>query len=68
MVLIEMTSLLEKEEITPMLGGSTNMLLIYEKSFSSSENGPGWEFTFHLESGPRFLMDMYFFSSENGPD
>ena len=27
--LVEMTSLLEKEVITPKLGGNTNMLLIY---------------------------------------
>jgi hypothetical protein len=27
--LMEMTSLLKKEEITPRLGGSTNVLLIY---------------------------------------
>jgi hypothetical protein len=32
--LVEMTSLLKKEEITPKLGGSTDMLLIYGKSFS----------------------------------
>jgi hypothetical protein len=36
MVLMEMNSLLEKEDITPRLGGSTDMLLIYGKSFSSS--------------------------------
>jgi hypothetical protein len=36
-----MTSLLKKEEVTPMLGGSTDVLLIYGKSFFSSKNGPG---------------------------
>ena len=38
--LVETTSLLEKEVITPRLGGSIDMLLIYGQSFSSSENGP----------------------------
>jgi hypothetical protein len=37
------------------------MLLIYGQSFSSLENGPGWEVTFSSpESGPRFLMDSHF--------
>jgi hypothetical protein len=39
--LMETTSLLKKEEITPRLGGSTDVLLIYGKSFFSSKNGPG---------------------------
>jgi hypothetical protein len=39
---VETTSLLKKEVITPRLGGSTDMLLIYGQSFSSSENGRGW--------------------------
>jgi hypothetical protein len=43
---METTSLLKKEVITPRLGGSTDMLLIYGQSFSSSENGPGWEVPF----------------------
>jgi hypothetical protein len=43
-----MNSFLEKEEITPRLGGSTDMLLIYGKSFSSSENGLGWVVTFQF--------------------
>jgi hypothetical protein len=38
--LVEMTSLLKKEEITPGLGGSTDVLLIYGKSFFSLKNGP----------------------------
>jgi hypothetical protein len=38
---VEMTSLLKKEEITPTLGGSTDVLLIYGQSFFSSKNGPG---------------------------
>jgi hypothetical protein len=35
------TSLLKKEEITPRLGGSTDVLLIYGQSFFSLKNGPG---------------------------
>jgi hypothetical protein len=41
MELVETTSLLKKEEMTPRLGGSTDVLLIYGKSFFSSQNGPG---------------------------
>jgi hypothetical protein len=40
MGLVEMTSLLKKEEITPKLGGSTDVLLIYGESFFNSKNGP----------------------------
>ena len=39
--LVETTSLLKKEYMTPRLGGRTNVLLIYGKSFFSSKNGPG---------------------------
>ena len=39
--LVETTSLLRKEEITPRLGGSTDVLLIDGQSFFSSKNGPG---------------------------
>jgi hypothetical protein len=39
--LVEMTSLLKKEEITPKLGGSIDVLLIYGQSFFSLKNGPG---------------------------
>jgi hypothetical protein len=39
--LMETTSLLKKEEMTPRLGGSTNVLLIDGQSFFSSKNGPG---------------------------
>jgi hypothetical protein len=39
--LMEMTSLLKKEEMTPRLGGSIDVLLIYGQSFFSSKNGPG---------------------------
>jgi hypothetical protein len=40
--LVETTSLLKNEVITPRLGERTYMLLIYGQSFSSSENGLGW--------------------------
>jgi hypothetical protein len=63
-----MTSLLEKEEITPRLGGSTDMLLIYGKSFSSSENGPGWEITFQSGNWPKIFYEHAFSSLENGPN
>jgi hypothetical protein len=39
--LMETNSLLKKEEITPRLGGSTDVLLIYGKSLFSSKKGPG---------------------------
>jgi hypothetical protein len=39
--LMETNFLLKKEEITPRLGGSTYMLLIYGQSFFSLKNGPG---------------------------
>jgi hypothetical protein len=39
--LVETSSLLKKEEMTPKLGGSTDVLLIYGQSFFSSKNGPG---------------------------
>jgi hypothetical protein len=39
--LVEMTSLLKKEEMTPRLGGNTDVLLIDGQSFFSSKNGPG---------------------------
>jgi hypothetical protein len=66
MVLMEMTSLLEKEEITPRLGGITDMLLIYGQSFSSSKNGPGCVVTFQSRKWPK--IGHAFSSLENGPD
>jgi hypothetical protein len=39
--LVETNSLLKKEEMTPRLGGSNDVLLIYGKSFFNSKNGPG---------------------------
>jgi hypothetical protein len=49
--LVETTSLLKKEEMNPMLGGSTNVLLIdrYDGKILSSS-----------ESGLRFLTDKHF--------
>jgi hypothetical protein len=63
-----MTSLLEREVITPRLGGSTDMLLIYGQSFSSLENGPGWAVTFQSGKWPKISDGQSFSSSENGPD
>jgi hypothetical protein len=39
--LVETTFLLKREEMTPKLGGRTDVLLIYGQSFFSSKNGPG---------------------------
>jgi hypothetical protein len=39
--LVEMTSLLKKEDITPRLGGSIDVLLIYGQSFFNLKNGLG---------------------------
>jgi hypothetical protein len=63
-----MTSLLEKEYITPSLGASIDMLLIYGQSFSSSENGPSWEITLQSRKWPKIYDGQAFSSSENGPD
>jgi hypothetical protein len=41
MELVETTSLLKREEMTPRLGGRTDVLSIYGQSFFSSRNGPG---------------------------
>jgi hypothetical protein len=65
---VETTSLLEKEVITPRLGGSTDMLLIYGQSFSSSENGPGWVVPFQFGKWFEISDRLSFFSLENGPD
>ena len=46
--LVEMNSLLKKEEITPNLGGRTDVLLIYGQSFFNSKNGPRWAVPFHF--------------------
>jgi hypothetical protein len=65
---VETTSLLEKEVITPRLGGSTDMLLIYGQPFSSSENGPGWAVPFQFEKWFEISNGRAFSSSENVPD
>jgi hypothetical protein len=41
MELVEINSLLKKEEMTPRLGGSTDVILIDGQSFFSSRNAPG---------------------------
>jgi hypothetical protein len=38
--LMEKTSLLKREEMTPRLGGRIDVLLIYGQSFFSLRNGP----------------------------
>jgi hypothetical protein len=50
------------------LGGSTDISLIYGQSFSSLENGPGWEFPFQFGSGLRFSDGYAFSSLKNGLD
>jgi hypothetical protein len=66
--LVEMTSLLEKEVITPRLGGSTDMLLIYGESFSSLENGPRWAVPFQLGKWFEIYDGHAFSNSENDPN
>jgi hypothetical protein len=66
--LVETSSLLKKEVITPSLGESIDMLLIYGQSFSSSKNCPGWEVTFQSRKWPKISDEQAFSSSENGPD
>jgi hypothetical protein len=65
---VETTSLLKKEVITPRLGGSTDMLLIYGQSFSSSENGLGWAVSFQFGKWFDISDGQSFSSSENGPN
>jgi hypothetical protein len=67
-VLVDMTFLLEKEVITPRLGGSIDMLLIYGQSSSSLENGPGWAVTFQSGKWPKISNGRAFSSSKNGLD
>jgi hypothetical protein len=63
-----MTSLLKRELITPRLGGSTDMLLIYGQLFSSLENGPGWVLPFQSRKWFEISDGWSFSNSENGPD
>jgi hypothetical protein len=65
---METTSLLKKEEMTPRLGGSTNVLLIYGQSFFSSKNGPGLAVPFQFGKWFDISDGQAFSSSENGPD
>jgi hypothetical protein len=62
MELVETTSLLKREEITPRLGGSTDVLLIYGQSFFSSKYGSvqDEQFLSSSESGLRFMTDKHF--------
>jgi hypothetical protein len=67
MVLVEITSLLEKEEITPWLGGSTDMLVIYGQPFSIRKM-VGWAVTFQFGKWPKISDGHAFSSSKYGPD
>jgi hypothetical protein len=66
--LVETTSLLKREEMTPRLGGSTDVLLIYGQSFSVRKLVQDEQFLSSSESGLRFLTDRHFPVQENGPD
>jgi hypothetical protein len=60
-VLVEMTSLLEKEVITPRLGGSTDMLFdLWKIIFQFRKMVQDGKFLSSSESGSRFLTDMNF--------
>jgi hypothetical protein len=58
--LVETTSLLKKEEMTPRLGGSTDVLLIDGQSFFSSKMVQDEQFLSSSKSGLRFLTDRHF--------
>ena len=58
--LVETTSLMKKEEMTPRLGGSTDVLLIDGHSFFNSKIVQDEQFLSSSESGLRFLMDRHF--------
>jgi hypothetical protein len=68
MELVDTTSSSKKEVITPRSGGSTDMLLIYGQSFSSSKNGPGWAVPFQFGKWFEIFDGQAFSSSKNGPD
>jgi hypothetical protein len=57
---VETTSLLKKEEMTPRLGGSSDVLLIDGQSFFSSKMVQDEQFLSSSKSGLRFLMDRHF--------
>jgi hypothetical protein len=44
------------------------MLLIYGQSFSSSENGLGWDVPFQFRKWFEISDEQSYSSSENGPD
>jgi hypothetical protein len=54
--------------MTPRLGGSTDVLLIYGQSFFSSKNGPGLAVPFQFEKWFEISNGQAFSSSENGLD
>jgi hypothetical protein len=58
--LMDTTSLLKKEYITPRLGGSTDVLLIYGQYFLVQKMVQDEQFLSSLESGLRFLTDIRF--------
>jgi hypothetical protein len=58
--LMETTSLLKREEMTPRLGGSIDVLLIYECHFSIRKMVQDEQFLYSSESGLRFLTDRHF--------
>jgi hypothetical protein len=58
--LVETTSLLKKEEMTPRLGGSTDVLLIYGQSFLVRKMVQDEQFLSSSKSGLRFLTDKHF--------
>jgi hypothetical protein len=57
---VETTSLLKNEEMTPRLGGSTDVLLIDGQSFFSSKMVQDERFLSSSESGLRFLTNKHF--------
>jgi hypothetical protein len=68
MELVETTSLLKKEEMTPRLGGRTDVLLTYGQSFFSSKNGPGLAVPFQFRKWFEISDGQCIFSFKNGPD
>jgi hypothetical protein len=61
--LVETTSSLKKEEMTPRLGGSTDVLLIYGQSFSVRKMVQDEQFLSSSESGFEISDGQTFFSS-----
>ena len=58
--LVETTSLLKKEDMTPRLGGSTDMYWSMDSHFSVQKMVQDEHILWSLESGLRFLMDIHF--------